>query len=93
MSERLEGHLGVWTMDVEKEAVMANVQVDSFSQERAGESHWANGCVLLPRFETNRRPKVACTVCLGEGRRHKLYKVIVDLNVFADGLECVCRWT
>jgi hypothetical protein len=43
LSEKLEGHLGVWTLDVEKEVVMANVQVDSFSQEGAGESHWANG--------------------------------------------------
>jgi hypothetical protein len=29
---------------------------------------------------------VAGVICLGEGRRHKLYEV-VDLDVFADALE------
>jgi hypothetical protein len=37
--ERCEGHLGVWTPNDEKEAVIANAQVDSFSQEGAAESH------------------------------------------------------
>jgi hypothetical protein len=41
--ERCEGHLGVWTPNVEKETVMTDAQVDSFSQEGAGESHWTNG--------------------------------------------------
>jgi hypothetical protein len=85
--ERCKGHLGVWTLNVEKEAVMADAQVDSFSQEGAGESHWTNGCILLPCFQTNRRPEVAGTVGLGEGRRHKLDKVILDLDVVADALE------
>jgi hypothetical protein len=66
-SEILQGHLDVWTM---------NVQVDSFSQVGTGKSHWANGCILLPCFKTNRRLEAAGTVCLGEVRRHKLYKVI-----------------
>jgi hypothetical protein len=85
--ERCEGHLSDWTLNVEEEAIMANAQVDSFSQEGAGESHWANGCVLLPCFQMNRRPEVAGAVRLGEGRRHKLDKVIVDLDVVADALE------
>jgi hypothetical protein len=82
--ERCEVHLGVWTPNVEKEAVMADAQVDSFSQEGAGESHWTNGRVLLPCLQTNRRPKVAAAVGLGEGQRHKLDKVILDLDVVAD---------
>jgi hypothetical protein len=85
--ERCEGHLGVWVPNVEKEAVMANSQVDYFRQESAGESHWANGCVLFPCFQKNRRPKVAGAVGLGEGQRHKLDKVILDLDVVADALE------
>jgi hypothetical protein len=74
-------------LDVENEAVMVNFQVDYFSQEGACESHWANGCSLLPYFQTNRRPEVAGAVRLGEGRRHKLDKVILDLDVVADALE------
>jgi hypothetical protein len=85
--ERCEGHLGVWTPNVEKEVVMVDAQVNSFSQEGAGESHWTNGVVLLPYFQTNRRPEVAVTVGLGEGRQHKLDKVILDLDVVADALE------
>jgi hypothetical protein len=73
--------------NVEKEAVMADAQIDSFSQKGASESHWTNGCVLLPCFQTNRRTVVAGMVGLGEGRWHKLDKVILDLDVVADALE------
>jgi hypothetical protein len=59
----------------------------TLSERRTGESQWANGSVLLPCFQTNRRPKVASAVGLGEGRRHKLDKVILDLDVVADTLE------
>jgi hypothetical protein len=86
-SETLKGHLGVWTIDVDEEAVVANVQVDSFSQEAAGESHWADGLFLLPCFKTNGWHKVADAICLGQGQRHKLNEVVVDLDVFADALE------
>jgi hypothetical protein len=85
-SEGLERHNGVRTMDIEEEAIVANVQKDSFSQEGAGDSHWADGRVLLPSSQTNRWPKVADAICLGEGRRHKLNKVIVDLDVLVDAL-------
>jgi hypothetical protein len=86
-SEGLERHKGVRTMDIEEEVIMANVQNDSFSNEGAGDSHWADGRVLLPSSETNGRPKVADAVWLGKGCRHKLNKVIVDLDVLADALE------
>jgi hypothetical protein len=74
-------------MDIEEEAIMANVQHNSFSQEGGDDSHWAVGRVFLPSSETNGRPKVADAICLGEGRRHKLNKVIVDLDVLATALE------
>jgi hypothetical protein len=85
--ERCKGHLGVWTPIVEKEAVMEDAQVYSFSQEGVGDSHWTNGSVFLPYFQMNRRPEVASTVGLGEGQRHKLDEVILDLDVGADALE------
>jgi hypothetical protein len=47
----------------------------------------ATGRTFLPYFQTNRRPKVAGEVSLGEGRRHKLDKVILDLDVVAKGEE------
>jgi hypothetical protein len=74
-------------MDIKEEAIVANVQNDCFSQEGAGDSHWTDGCILLPSSEMNGRPKVADTICLGEGRQHKLNKVIIDLDVLADALE------
>jgi hypothetical protein len=74
-------------MDIEEEAIMANFQDDSFSQESEYESHWADGRVVLPSSKTYGWSKVADGICLGEGRRHKLYKVVVDLDVFANALE------
>jgi hypothetical protein len=74
-------------MDIKEEAIMANVQHDSFFQEGAGDSHWADGRVFLPGSEMNGRPEVVDAICLGEGRRHKLNKVIVDLDVLAAALE------
>jgi hypothetical protein len=71
-------------MDIKEEAIMANVQHYSFSQEGAGDSHWADGRVFLPSFKTNGQSKVANALCLGEGRWHKLNKVIIDLDVLAD---------
>jgi hypothetical protein len=66
---------------------MTNVQDNSFSQEGVGESQWADGPILLPSSEMDGRPKMADAICLGEGHRHELNKVIVDLDVFADALE------
>jgi hypothetical protein len=74
-------------MDIEEEAIVANVQHNSFFQEGMGDSHWADGRVLPPSSETNGWPEVADAICLGEGRRHKLNKVIVDLDVLAAALE------
>jgi hypothetical protein len=37
--------------------------------------------VFFPSSETNGRPEVADAICLGAGRRQKLNKVIVDLDV------------
>jgi hypothetical protein len=85
--EGLEKHNGVRTMDIEEEAIMANVQNGSFSQKGTGDSHKADRQVLLPSSETNGRPKVADAICLGEGRRHKLNKVIIDLDMLANALE------
>jgi hypothetical protein len=74
-------------MDIEEEAIMANVQHGSFFQEGAGDSHWADGRVFIPSSETNGLPEVADAICLREGHWHKLNKVIIDLDVLAAALE------
>jgi 16S rRNA U516 pseudouridylate synthase RsuA-like enzyme len=68
--ERFEGHNGVRTTGIEEKSVVANFQHGSFFQEGADDGHWADGHVLPPRSEANGRPKVADSICLGEGRWH-----------------------
>jgi hypothetical protein len=82
-----EGNLVIWMPNVEKEAVMVDAQVDSFSQEGTGESHWANRCVLLPCFQTNRRPEVASQLVLERDDGTNWTKSSFDLDVVADALE------